>query len=60
MNSSQIVQNMISFIEKKEKDIQAAKAVGDVKLKSDVVNQILTELEKQMRGENHENQQVGI
>lgn len=56
MNSSQIVQNMISFIEKKEKDIQAAKAVGDVKVKSDVVNQILTELEKQMRGENHENQ----
>lgn len=56
MSSSQIVQNMISFIEKKEKDIQAAKAIGDMKFKSDVVNQILSELEKQMKGENHENQ----
>lgn len=56
MSSSQIVQNMISFIEEKERDIQAAKAIGNVKLKSDVVNQILTELEKQMKGENHENQ----
>lgn len=56
MSSSQIVQNMISFIENREKDIQAAKAIGDVKSKSDVVNQILTELDKQMKGENNENQ----
>lgn len=55
MSSSQIVQNMISFIEKKEKDIQAAKAIGDARSKSDVVNQILTELDKQMKGEDHEN-----
>lgn len=56
MSSSQIVQNMISFIEEKERDLQAAKAIGNVKPKSDVVNQILAELEKQMKGENHENQ----
>lgn len=56
MSSSQIIQNMISFIEKKEKDLQAAKAIGNVKSKSDVVNQILTELDKQMKGDNHENQ----
>ena len=41
MSSSQIVQNMISFIEEKERDLQAAKAIGNVKPKSDVVNQIL-------------------
>lgn len=56
MSNSQIVENMISFIEKKEKDIQAAKAIGNATSKSEVVNQILTELEKQMKGENHENQ----
>lgn len=56
MSSSQIVQNMISFIEEKEKDIQAAKVTGDVKSKSVVVDQILAELEKQMKGDNHEDQ----
>lgn len=56
MSSNQIVQNMISFIEEKERDMQAAKATGNVKSKSDVVNQILAELEKQMKGEDHENQ----
>ena len=56
MSSNQIVQNMISFIEEKEKDIQAAKVIGDMKTKSDVVNQILMELDKQMKGDNHENQ----
>lgn len=55
MSSNQIVQNMISFIEKKEKDVQAAKAIGDVKTKDDVVRQILMELDKQMKGDKHEN-----
>ena len=55
MNSSQIVENMISYIEKKEKDLQAARAVGDVKVKSDIVNNILAELDKQMKGDDHEN-----
>ena len=55
MNSSQIVENMISYIEKKEKDLQAARAVGNVKVKSDIVNNILAELDKQMKGDDHEN-----
>lgn len=56
MSSSQIVQNMISFIEEKERDIQAAKVTGEVKAKSVVVDQILAELEKQVKGDNHEDQ----
>lgn len=58
MSSSQIVQNMISFIEEKEKDIQAAKVTEEVKSKRAVVDQILAELEKQMKGDNHEDQQT--
>ena len=47
MNKEEIVENMISFIEEAEKNLQASKMSNEPKsAKTDVVNNILDKLEK--------------
>ena len=48
MNDEDIKEKMISFIKKKERDAVNARVVGDNKLKSDIVNSILKEIEKEI------------
>ena len=40
---------MISFIENKEKDLQAAKLIGNAKAKNQIVNDIIKELERETK-----------
>ena len=47
MNDNQIVQDMIEFVEKTEKDIQAAKLGGNQKTKA--VTEIIKELEREIK-----------
>ncbi len=52
MNDDVIVQNMVDFIEKKEKEIQADKFMTDSgKAKKDAVQSILDELEREVANE---------
>ena len=53
MNKEEIVENMISFIEEAEKNLQASKMSNEPKsAKTDVVNNILDKLEKETKDEN--------
>ena len=51
MSDEVIVKNMIEFIESKERDLQASKFSNDSKVKSDIVNNILVELEREIVNE---------
>lgn len=52
MNKDELVKNMIDFIETEERNLQASKMANDNKAKTDVVNSILDELEREMNNEN--------
>lgn len=52
MTKEEIIENMISFIEKEERNLQASKMVNDMKAKTDIVNSILDELEREINDEN--------
>jgi len=52
MTKEEIIENMISFIEKEERNLQASKMVNDTKAKTDIVNSILDELEREINDEN--------
>lgn len=52
MSENKVVSNMISFIEDKEKQLQADKMLGESAAKNDIVKAILDELEKEVSNEN--------
>ena len=52
MTKEEIVESMISFIEKEERNLQASKIANDNKAKTDIVNSILDELEREINDEN--------
>lgn len=52
MSKDEIVKNLINFIETEERNLQASKMANDNKAKTDVVNSILDELEREMNDEN--------
>ena len=52
MNDEKIVNNMINFIEEKEKEIPQSKLKSDSQLKTDVVKSILDKLESEIKDEN--------
>lgn len=56
MNKESIVNDMVSFIEEAERNLQASAFVKDAKTskkdKKDIVNRILDELEKKVSDEN--------
>ena len=52
MSENIIVNNMIAFIEEKEKQLQAEKMLGENSAKNDVVKAILNQLEKEISNEN--------
>ncbi len=53
MNKDQIVKEMIAYIEEQEKNLQAEKFFNESKkIKMDVVNGIINELEKRVNNEN--------
>lgn len=51
MNDEIIVQNMIEYIEEKERGLQASKLLADNHAKTDIVQSILKELENQLAEE---------
>lgn len=52
MNKQEIVDSMISYIENAERDIQAANLAGETKAaRTDIVNAILNELERETKNE---------
>lgn len=53
MNEQVVVDKMISFIEKKERELQASKMSADSHAKSDVVKSIMDELERVITNENN-------
>lgn len=56
MSRQAIVDEMISFIEEQERDLQVEKlSSASTSTKSDVVNSILKELEKKVSNENQNN-----
>lgn len=52
MNDKKIVENMIAFIEEKERQLQAQKLSTDTTAKNDIVKSILDKLEKEISDEN--------
>lgn len=55
MNDEQIKEYMINFIKDKERDVVNDKikgAAGDNKIKTDIINSILSELNKEVPDEN--------
>jgi len=55
MNDNEVIENMIRFIKDKEKDYQASKLVSTTVAKTDVVKQIVEELERVTSDENKSN-----
>ncbi len=53
MNEQVIVDKMVAFIEKKEREIQANKMSADNQTKNDVVKSIMDELERVTENENN-------
>ena len=51
MNDKKIVKNLISFIETKERQLQASKLANDSQAKMDIVKAILDELESETKDE---------
>ncbi len=53
MNKEEVVENLISYIEEAERNLQASKMSNELKsAKTDIVNNILDELEKEIKNEN--------
>ena len=52
MSDNGVVNNMIAFIEEKEKQLQAEKMIGENSAKNDIVKAILDELEREVSNEN--------
>ena len=52
MNKNDIIQNMVKFIEDKEKSLQASKLSTDTQAKTDVVKSILNKLDEEIENEN--------
>ncbi len=52
MTKEEVIDNMISFIEREERNLQASKMANDNKVKTDLVNSILNELERETSDEN--------
>ena len=52
MTKEEIVKNMIEFIENEERNLQASKIVNDNRAKTDIVNSVLEELEREINDEN--------
>lgn len=52
MNNTDIVQNMIRFIEEKERQLQTDKLSNESQVKNDIVKAIMDELEKEVKNEN--------
>lgn len=52
MSNEQIVENMIKFIQEKERQLQVDKLASDGSAKTDVVKSILDELERVSKDEN--------
>lgn len=52
MTKEEIVKNMIEFIENEERNLQASKMANDNKVKTDIVNSVLEELEREINDEN--------
>lgn len=52
MNEKEIVTDMISFIETKERELQFNKMNADTQVRNDVVKSILDELERVTKNEN--------
>lgn len=53
MNEQRIIDNMISFIEKKERELQANKMGTDNHTRNDIVKAIIDELERETTNENN-------
>ncbi len=53
MNEQAIVDKMITFIETKERELQANKMSADNQVKNDVVKSIMDELERETANENN-------
>lgn len=53
MTEQDIVKNMIEFIENKERELQANKMNSESHVKSDIVKQIMDELERETNNENN-------
>ncbi len=52
MTKEEIVKSMIEFIENEERNLQASKMANDNKAKTDIVNSVLEELEREISDEN--------
>lgn len=52
MTKEEIVKNIIEFIEDEERNLQASKIANDNKAKTDIVNSVLEELEREINNEN--------
>ena len=52
MNENDVINNMIKFIEEKERQLQAEKMLGESSAKNDIVKAILDELDKEVENEN--------
>ena len=52
MSNQKIVNNLVSFIEENERQLQAEKMVGESQAKNDIVKAILDELDKEVSNEN--------
>ena len=53
MNKDQVIQNMIKYIEDAERALQSSKLSNETKpVKTDIVNNILDKLEKEVNDEN--------
>ncbi len=52
MSEQDVVTSMISFVEKKERELQSSKMSADTQAKNDVVKSILDELERVTADEN--------
>lgn len=52
MTKEEIVKNIIEFIEDEERNLQASKMANDNKVKTDIVNSVLEELEREISDEN--------
>lgn len=52
MSDSKVVENMIVFIEEREKQLQAEKMLGENAAKNDIVKAILKQLETEVSNEN--------
>ena len=53
MNKDQVISNMITYIEKAERDLQATSFAAESKTsKNEIVNSILNKLEQEINDEN--------